>query len=95
MPGGPGVGPGPGGIGAAKPRDTINLQAGETIRYRMATGKTIERVHVVIDADKFVDVTPDPTDASRILIKGLVAGSVQVELTDTDGTKEKLTVRVK
>jgi RNA polymerase sigma factor (sigma-70 family) len=93
-PGLPGGG-GASGFGsvAAKPSDTISIQAGETIRYRMATKLTIDRI---LNHDtKVAEVLPDPTDASRVLIRGLSSGEAHIELTDSAGTKEKYTVRVR
>ena len=88
---GAGIGAAPGG--ATKPSDTISIQTGETIRYRMATKQTIDRV---LNQDtKVAEILPDPTDASRILIRGLTVGGARLELTDSTGTKEKYTVRVK
>jgi RNA polymerase sigma factor (sigma-70 family) len=103
---GPGIGfPGPGGgvggpppaaggSGGGPPRqDAISIQTGETIRHRMGTKQTIDRL---LNQDtKVAEITADPTDASRILIRGITNGTARIELTDENGTKEKYTVRVK
>jgi hypothetical protein len=92
-PGGAEGGPAAGGSDGAGPQLTVQLQAGETIRYKMTTLATIERVFN--HDSKFADVTPDPTDARRVLIKGLQTGSGKLDLTDANGNKETHTFRVK
>jgi hypothetical protein len=95
---GPGSGEGAGGDGAGmagggKTPTTISIQFGETIRYKMASNTQIDRV---LNHDlKVADVSPDPTDARRVLIKGLQSGGARVELTDSNGKKEQYIVRVK
>jgi RNA polymerase sigma factor (sigma-70 family) len=101
-PAGPGEGPseggplmpgGPGGVIGAKTQVGISIQVGETIRHKMQTNQQIDRV---LNHDlKVADVSPDPTDAKRVLIKGLAAGGARLELTDANGTKESYTVRVR
>jgi RNA polymerase sigma factor (sigma-70 family) len=78
---------------AAKPVDDVELKVGETIRHHMTRNYTIERVFA--KDTKVAEVTPDPTDARRVLIKAVAGGSTQLELTDANGSKEKLTIRVK
>lgn len=93
--GGPSAeGAGVGGPGfGARAAAEIKIQVGETIRHTIGSNKTIERVY---NRDtKVADVTPDPTDARRVLIKGLTSGGARVELTDVNGTKEQYTVRVR
>jgi len=95
---GPGSGDGAGGEGAGlagggKAPTTISIQYGETIRHKMASNQQIDRV---LNHDlKVADVSPDPTDARRVLIKGLQEGGARVELTDSNGKKEQYIVRVK
>ena len=89
--GGPPGGDGPGGTG--KPSDQVELKMGETIRHRMNNQSVIERVFV--KDSKVAEVTPDPTDAGRVLIKALATGVSQLELTDGLGNKEKYTIRVR
>jgi RNA polymerase sigma factor (sigma-70 family) len=93
-PGGGEVGP-PGrpaaGGGTAK-SDTIELRIGETIRHRMGS-QVIDRV--LVREPRVAEVTLDPTDAKRVIIKSLAAGGTQLELTDSAGTKEKYTIRVR
>jgi RNA polymerase sigma factor (sigma-70 family) len=95
---GPGFGDGAGGEGAGmagggKTPTTISIQFGETIRHKMASNTQIDRV---LNHDlKVADVSPDPTDARRVLIKGLQSGGARVELTDSNGKKEQYIVRVK
>jgi RNA polymerase sigma factor (sigma-70 family) len=91
--GGPaGPGEGTGGGGARRPTE-IRLETGETIRHTIGTRQTIERVQ---NRDtKVADVTPDPTDARRVLIKGLAGGTARIELTDANGAKEQYVVRVR
>jgi RNA polymerase sigma factor (sigma-70 family) len=87
----PAEGSGTGGAPAAKPNDSIDLQVGETIRHRMRN--QIDRIFVKRTA--VADVSADPTDARRVLIKALAAGTTQLELTDSAGAKEKYTIRVR
>src|SRR5262249_47097608 len=95
---GPGFGESAGGesdvvAGGGKAPTTISIQFGETIRYKMASNQQIDRV---LNHDlKVADVSPDPTDARRVLIKGLQSGGARVELTDSNGKKEQYIVRVK
>jgi RNA polymerase sigma factor (sigma-70 family) len=95
-PAGPGEGTGeggPGGMIGAKTPVGISIQVGETIRHKMQSGKEIDRV---LNHDlKVADVSPDPTDAKRVLIKGLAPGGARLELTDANGTKESYTIRVR
>jgi hypothetical protein len=89
---GPAAGGGGPGAGAKRPAE-IQIQVGETIRHKIGTNQTIERVYT---RDTTVaEVTPDPTDAKRVLIKGLFNGTARVELTDVNGTKEQSVVRVR
>jgi hypothetical protein len=53
----------------------------------------IDRIFVKRTA--VADVSADPTDARRVLIKALAAGTTQLELTDSGGAKEKYTIRVR
>jgi hypothetical protein len=76
-----------------KPVDTVELKVGETIRHHMNNYKVIERLFT--KDGKVAEVSADPTDAHRVLIKALAAGSTQLDLTDALGNKEKFTVRVK
>jgi hypothetical protein len=69
----------------------LDLKVGETMRHRM--GNVVDRVHV--KDPKVVEVTLDPTDARRVIIKTLVPGGTQLELTDANGGKEKYTIRVR
>jgi hypothetical protein len=55
--------------------------------------RTIDRVHVKDPG--VAEVTLDPTDAKRVIIKSLTAGATQLELTDDLGAKEKYTIRVR
>jgi len=94
---GPGSGEGAGAEGAAPAgggkTTTIAIQYGETVRHKMASNQQIDRV---LNHDlKVADVSPDPTDAKRILIKGLQPGGARVELTDSNGNKEQYIVRVR
>jgi hypothetical protein len=93
-PPGMGEGPGPGlpGAGAKRPVE-IQIQVGETIRHKIGTNQTIERVYT--RDTKVAEVSPDPTDAKRVLIKGLFTGTARIELTDVNGVKEQSTVRVR
>lgn len=59
----------------------------------MNKNATIERVFV--KDTKIVEVTADPTDARRVLIKAVAAGSTQLDLSDANGNKEKFTIRMK
>lgn len=91
--GGPFGGSTGGGGGAAGQAGIIQLQVGETIRYKMGTQAQIDRV---LNRDpKIAEVSPDATDAKRVLIKGLDTGSAKLELTDANGNKETHTIRVK
>jgi Flp pilus assembly secretin CpaC len=76
---------------AAKPNEPLQLQVGETIRHRMRN--QIDRIFV--KDPKVADVSADPTDARRVLIKALAAGGTQLELTDSAGAKGKITIRVR
>ena len=67
------------------------MRVGETIRHRMRN--QIDRIFV--KDPKMADVSADPTDARRVLIKALSAGGTQLELTDAAGATEKYTVRVR
>ncbi|HKB05864.1 MAG TPA: hypothetical protein VKD90_26955, partial [Gemmataceae bacterium] len=91
---GEGPGPGAGGPGGGPRRPSeIQIQVGETIRHTIGTKQTIERVFT--RDSKVVEVTPDPTDAKRVLIKGLAGGGARIELTDVNGAKEQSIVRVR
>jgi hypothetical protein len=79
--------------GPAPPKAAIDIKVGETIRYRMVGGQQIDRVFS--PESKVAEVSPDPTDAKRVLIKGVAAGSAKLELTDSTGKKESFTIRVK
>jgi hypothetical protein len=87
-----GEGSGEGGAGA-KPPAEIRMQVGETIRHKIGTNQTIERVYT--RDTKVAEVIPDPTDARRVLIKGLFNGTARIELTDVNGAKEQSVVRVR
>ena len=87
-------GTGIGGVGAAPPRSSaISMQVGETLRYRMATGKQIDRVFAA--EPKVGEVSLDPLDDKRILIKAISIGESRLELTDANGVKEAYYIRVK
>jgi len=90
----PGAPPGVPGVaegGPAKATVSIELKVGETIRHRMRN--QIDRIYV--KEPRVADVSADPTDARRVLIKALTAGGTQLELTDAAGGKEKYTIRVR
>jgi hypothetical protein len=90
---GTGLGAGGGsGFGSSPKQTTIELQVGETIRHKMSNNE-IDRVFN--QKNSAAEVSPDPTDAKRVLIRGLAAGSCKLELTDTTGTKLTYTIRVK
>ena len=72
---------------------TITLRVGETIRYKMATQKEIDRVYS--HESRVAEANPDPTDAKRVLLKGVAAGGSRLELTDTNGVKEEYMIRVR
>jgi RNA polymerase sigma factor (sigma-70 family) len=101
LPGGTGLGglPGAGtttsgsGAGPMPPAAVIDLKIGETIRYRMVSGQQIDRVFS--PESKVAEVSPDPTDAKRVLIKGIASGSAKLDLTDANGKKETFTIRVR
>lgn len=88
--GGEGGGPGIGGMG--RTADALDLRVGETIRHQKGIG-TIDRVFV--RDPKVAEVTLDPTDAKRVIIKSLTPGRTEVELTDAGGTTRTYTVRVR
>jgi len=71
----------------------IDLQVGETIRYAMASDKPIQSL--VSNDSKIVEVTLDPLDARRVVIRSLSSGVGKLVLTDSLGAKETYTVRVK
>jgi hypothetical protein len=79
--------------GPTPPKGAIDIKIGETIRYKMVSGQQIDRVFS--PESKVAEVSPDPTDAKRVLIKGMAAGSAKLELTDANGKKESFTIRVK
>jgi RNA polymerase sigma factor (sigma-70 family) len=79
------------GFGGAKKPENIELRLGETIRHRMNT--TIEKIHV--KDPKVAEITLDPTDSKRVIIKAVAAGSTPAELTDEQGTLDKLGIRVR
>jgi len=88
--------PGEAGAGGPIPpkgQATIALRVGETIRYKMASQKEIDRVFS--HESRVADANPDPTDAKRVLLKGLAPGGSRLELTDTNGVKEEYTIRVR
>jgi hypothetical protein len=59
----------------------------------MSAGTRIDRI---FNHDtKIADVSPDPTDARRILIKGLSSGTGTLDLTDGDGAFEVHQIRIK
>ena len=94
-PGMPGAA-GPGGLsmpggGPAKLKDAIDLQVGETIRHQMKN--QVDRI--LVKNPKVAEVSADPTDPRRVLMKALAPGTTQLELTDSAGSKEKYTVRVR
>jgi RNA polymerase sigma factor (sigma-70 family) len=93
----PGGGEGTGGEaaagGPAKGQVTISLRVGETIRYKMATQKEIDRVYS--HESRVTEANPDPTDAKRVLLKGVAPGGSRLELTDTNGVKEEYMIRVR
>lgn len=80
---------------AVKPPAVIELAAGETIRHGMATGAAIARLKVKQGTKSVADVTPDPTDAKRVLIAAGLPGETTLDLTDVFGVKETYTIRVK
>ena len=50
---------------------------------------------VNVSDNKVVEVTLDPSNTRRVIIRGMKLGGSQIELTDAAGTKQKITVRVK
>ena len=54
---------------------------------------TIEKIHV--KDPKVAEITLDPTDSKRVIIKAVAAGSTPAELTDEQGTLDKLGIRVR
>jgi RNA polymerase sigma factor (sigma-70 family) len=79
------------GGGSRKGAEQIELRVGETIRHRMKN--QIDRIFV--KNTSVADVSADPTDARRVLIKALATGGTQLELTDAAGSTEKYSLRVR
>jgi RNA polymerase sigma factor (sigma-70 family) len=89
---GGGIDPAAGGPAAPKP-PPVTLQTGETMRHKSKTNQTIDRAYS--DNSQVVEVTLDPTDPRRVLIRGVAPGGARIELTDANGVKERHTVRVR
>lgn len=93
LPGRAGPGGGDGGPGAGAVLPTVQLKVGETIRHKMSAGTRIDRIFN--HDNRIAEVIPDPTDARRVLIKGLGTGAGKLDLTDSDGAFEVHQIRVK
>ena len=76
-----------------KPKDLVNAQIGESIRHRMSNQSVIDRA--LMKDPKIAEVSLDPTDARRVVIKAVSAGGTTLELTDATGAKEKVLIRVR
>jgi Flp pilus assembly secretin CpaC len=72
-------------------RAALELRLGDTVRQRM--NRTIDKIHV--KEPRVAEVTLDPTDAKRVIIKALNAGGTQIELTDDAGAKETYSLRIR
>ncbi len=79
--------------GPTPPAQVLDFKKGESRRLTMATRATVDRMWS--ESSDVVDVSADPTDARRVLIRALKAGSSNVELTDQNGNVEKHSIRVR
>ena len=84
---------GMGATGGPPKLATIELSVGGTARYKYPFNQEVEQVNV--SDNKVVEVTLDPSNTRRVIIRGMKLGGSQIELTDAAGTKQKITVRVK
>ena len=92
LPSGP-AGGGGASVPSVKRAEHIDLQVGETTRYAMASSMQIKSL--VSNDSKVVEVTLDPLDARRIVIRTLAPGVSKLVLTDSLGAKETYSIRVK
>jgi len=92
LPSGP-AGGGGARVPSVKRAEHIDLQVGETTRYAMASSMQIKSL--VSNDSKVVEVTLDPLDARRIVIRTLAPGVSKLVLTDSLGAKETYSIRVK
>ena len=72
----------------------IELSVGGTSRYKLKSRQEVEQINVS-SANQSIEVALDPSYPSRVIIRGITTGDSQIELTDANGAKEKVNVRVK